>query len=164
MTSISAYARAAVVAGLAGNLAISAYLAIALPLFFHTKPLLLFQWDASNIVGSSAYAGGFWSALLGFAFDCIVAICWAAIFAALYQTVPAVRRSPPVAGMLFGIVVMLVMIDIVVPLRRAQHAAQHAATLLNTAVAHVVFFGLPVALTVAAVLASERSGPPGERL
>jgi hypothetical protein len=164
MNTISAYARAAVVGGFAGNVAISVYLAIALPLFFHTKPLLLFQWDASNIVGTSAYTGGLWSALLGFAFDCIVAICWAAIFAAVYQTVPAVRRSPVVAGMLFGIVVMLVMIDIVVPLGRAQHAAQHAAALANTAVAHVVFFGLPVALTVAALFGSERSGPPGERL
>lgn len=164
MTSISAYARAAVLSGLAGNVTIGVYLAIALRLFFHTKPLLLFQWDASNIVGSSAYAGGLWSALLGFTFDCIVAICWAAIFAALYQTVPAVRRSPAVAGMLFGVIVMFVMLDIVVPLGRAQHAAQRAAELANTGVAHVVFFGLPVALTVAALLGSDRSSPPGERL
>lgn len=152
------------VAGLAGNVTISVYLAIALRLLFHTKPLLLFQWDASNIIGSSAYAGGLWSALLGFVFDCIVAICWAAIFAALYQTVPAVRRSPAIAGTVFGLIVMLVMIDIVVPLGRAQHAAQHAASLANTVVAHVIFFGLPVALTVAALLGSERLGPPGQRL
>jgi len=164
MNTISAYARAAVVAGLAGNVAISVYLAIALRLFFHTKPMLLFQWDASNIVGSSAYTGGVWSALLGFAFDCIVAICWAAIFAALYQAVPAVRRAPALAGMVFGVIVMFVMVDIVVPLGRAQHTAQHASALVNTAVAHVIFFGLPVALTVAAVLGAERSGPRGERL
>src|SRR5580698_10473496 len=148
MASVSMYARAAVVAGISGNIAISVYLAITLPLFFHTKPELLFQWDASNIVGSSAYSGGIGSAALGFLFDCIVSICWAAIFAAIYQTFAPVRRLPMLSGLLFGLVVMAVMLELVVPLGHAQHASNAAPALIDTAIAHTVFFGLPVALVI----------------
>jgi hypothetical protein len=161
MASVSAYARAAVLAGLFGNVAISVYLAVALRLFFHVAPIALFQWDASNIVGSAAYAGGAGSAALGFFFDCIVAICWAAIFAAVYETVGPVRRSPALFGLLFGLIVMAVMLELVVPLGRAQHATQSPSALLNTAVAHTVFFGLPVAAVIAAMLGRVPEGPPG---
>ncbi|HEY1429116.1 MAG TPA: hypothetical protein VGF18_06055 [Candidatus Tumulicola sp.] len=161
MASVSAYARAAVVAGLAGNITISVYLAIALRLLFHVAPIALFQWDASNIVGSTAYDGGAGSAALGFFFDCVVAICWAAIFAAVYQTIAPVRRAPALSGVVFGLVVMAVMLEIVVPLGHAQHAAQSVVALANTAIAHTVFFGIPVAAVVAVMLRQEPAGPPG---
>jgi hypothetical protein len=154
MTPVSAYARAAVLSGLGGNVAISVYLAVTLPLFFHTKPILLFQWDASNIIGSIAYSGGVGSALLGFLFDCIVSICWGAIFAAVYQTFAPVRRAPVVSGLLFGVVVMIVMLELVVPLGHAQHASHAAPALLNTLIAHTLFFGLPVALVAASLMHS----------
>jgi hypothetical protein len=162
MESVSAYARAAVVAGLAGNVAISVYLAVTLPLFFHTKPMLLFQWDASNVVGNSAYSGGIGSAALGFLFDCIVSICWAAIFAAVYETFAPVRRMPVLSGLLFGLVVMAVMLELVVPLGHAQHASHAVSALLNTAIAHTAFFGLPVALVIAALLRPTLGALPGE--
>jgi hypothetical protein len=162
MESVTAYARASVIAGLAGNVAISIYLAVALALFFHTKPMLLFQWDASNIVGSSAYSGGVGSAALGFLFDCIVSICWAAIFAAIYQTFAPVRRLPVLSGLLFGLVVMAVMLELVVPLGHAQHASNAAPALIDTAIAHTVFFGLPVALVIAALLRRTAGPLPGE--
>jgi hypothetical protein len=162
MASVSMYARAAVVAGISGNIAISVYLAITLPLFFHTKPELLFQWDASNIVGNSAYAGGIGSALLGFLFDCIVSICWAAIFAAVYETFAPVRRMPVLSGLLFGLIVMAVMLELVVPLGHARQASQAAPALINTALAHTVFFGLPVALVIAALLRRPARPFPGQ--
>jgi hypothetical protein len=162
MESVSAYARAAVIAGLAGNVAISIYLAVTLPLFFHTKPMLLFQWDASNIVGNSAYSGGLGSAALGFFFDCVVSICWAAIFAAVYQTFAPVRRMAALSGLLFGLVVMAVMLELVVPLGHAQRASHAAPALINTALAHTVFFGLPVALVIAALLRRTVGSLPGE--
>jgi hypothetical protein len=162
MASVSMYARAAVVAGISGNIAISVYLAITLPLFFHTKPELLFQWDASNIVGNSAYAGGIGSALLGFLFDCIVSICWAAIFAAVYETFAPVRRMPVLSGLLFGLIVMAVMLELVVPLGHARQASQAAPALINTAIAHTVFFGLPVALVIAALLRRPARPFPGQ--
>lgn len=70
------------------------------------------------------------------------------LFALLYVKVPAVARSTVLSGLLFGVMVMLVMIFIVVPLGHAQAASRNPHALLNTFVAHSVFFGLPVALVV----------------
>ncbi|HVA27629.1 MAG TPA: hypothetical protein VNF68_05585 [Candidatus Baltobacteraceae bacterium] len=120
--------------------------------FFRTPPLLLFQWDDSNIVGASAFSGGWGAAALGFFFDFIVSIVWAACFVGLYRAFPAVRRSIVVAGLLFGAVVMLVMFLAIVPLGHA-HRPTSLPSLVDSFVAHTVFFGLPVALTVRRILA-----------
>jgi hypothetical protein len=151
--------RAAVFAGIVGNIAISIYLSIALPLFFHAAPILLFQWDDSNIVGASAYQGGWGSAALGLFFDFIVAIAWGACFVIAYQVIPIVRRSIVASGLLFGVIVMLVMFFVVVPIGRAQHPSTHIPALLNALVAHTLFFGLPVALVVRQRLATKRFSP-----
>ncbi|HVA29443.1 MAG TPA: hypothetical protein VNF68_14775 [Candidatus Baltobacteraceae bacterium] len=145
--------RAALLAGIVGNIVISIYLSIALPVFFKTPPILLFQWDDSNIVGPSAFAGGWGSAALGFFFDFIVAIVWGACFVFIYRAVPWVRKSTAVSGLLFGVAVMLVMFTVVVPLGHAQ-PSRDLPSLLDAFVAHTVFFGLPVALVVRRSMAS----------
>jgi hypothetical protein len=153
--------RAVLLGGIAGNLAISAYLSIVLPLFFHTPAIVLFQWDDSNIVGAGAYNGGWASAALGFFFDFIVSWVWAFCFVTIYNTLPFARRSTAVSGLLLGVVVMLVMGYVVVPLGHAQRPSDSPAGLLDRLIAHTVFFGLPLALTVRAVIgwrSSERYG------
>jgi hypothetical protein len=150
--------RAVVLAGIAGNVAISLYLSFALPVFFGRSPSLLFQWDASNIVGAWAYGHGATAAALGLFFDFIVSWCWAALFTFLYVKVPAIRRAPAAAGLLFGACVMVVMLFLVVPLGHAARASTNPISLLNTLVAHTVFFGLPLALVVRWICAA-----PGER-
>jgi hypothetical protein len=139
--------RSAILAGIVGNIAISIYLSIALPVFFHTPPILLFQWDDSNIVGNVAFSGGLGSAALGLFFDFIVASVWGGIYVLLYRTLPFVRRSSVVSGLAFGALVMLVMFAVVVPLGHA-HQSNALASLLNGLLAHTAFFGLPVALVV----------------
>ncbi len=134
-------------------MAISLYLSFALPVFFGRSPLLLFQWDASNIVGPWAYTHGLTAAALGLFFDFIVSWCWAAAFTLLYLNAAAVRRAPALFGLAFGVVVMPVMIFLVVPLGHAARASTNPLSLLNTLVAHTVFFGLPVALVVARICA-----------
>jgi hypothetical protein len=150
--------RAVILAGIAGNVAISLYLSFALPVFFGRSPLLLFQWDASNIVGAWAYAHGVTAAALGLLFDFIVSWCWAALFTLLYMKVPAVRRAPAVAGLIFGACVMLVMLFLVVPLGHAARTSTNPISLLNTLVAHTVFFGLPVGLVVGWICAPRPAG------
>ena len=148
--------RAAVLAGIVGNIAISIYLSIALPLFFHADPIRLFQWDDSNIVGASAYQGGLSSAALGLFFDFIVAIGWGACFVIAYHLIPFVRRWVVASGLIFGVIVMLTMFYIVVPIGRAQHPSTAIPPLLNSLIAHTLFFGLPVALVVRQRLATYR--------
>lgn len=144
----SAPVRAVLLAGIAGNVAIGLYLSFALPVFFGRSPLLLFQWDASNIVGAWAYAHGFGAAALGLLFDFIVSWCWAAGFVVLFLKLPPVREAPAISGLVFGVCVMAVMIFLVVPLGHAARPSTSPASLLDTLVAHTVFFGLPVALVV----------------
>jgi hypothetical protein len=139
--------RAAILAGIVGNIVISIYLSIALPVFFHTAPILLFQWDDSNIVGDVAFSGGLGSASLGLFFDFIVASVWGGVYVLLYRTAPLVRRSTFASGLVFGALVMLVMFAVVVPLGHA-HQSTKLPGLLDSFVAHTVFFGLPVALVV----------------
>jgi hypothetical protein len=151
--------KAALLAGIVGNIAISLYLSFALPIFFRTPPLLLFQWDASNIVGGSAYRGGWNSAMLGLFFDFIVASIWGACFVLAYTTLPFVRRMTVVSGLVFGAIVWAVMFYIVVPLGRAQHPSSEAAPLLSALVAHTLFFGLPVAIVVRKTLQEPSAAP-----
>lgn len=145
---LPAAVRAALAGGIAGNVAISLYLSLALPVFFATAPVLLFQWDASNIVGSWAYRHGLASAALGLFFDFIVSWCWAAVYTVLYVRIPAVARATALSGLLFGVVVMLAMFYLVVPLGHARHPSSDPRALLNALIAHTAFFGLPLALTV----------------
>jgi hypothetical protein len=144
--------RAVVLGAIVGNLAISIYLSIALALFFGVPPIALFQWDDSNIVGPSAFNGGWGAAGLGFFFDFIVSGVWAACFLVLYNNVAAVRRSTAAYGLLFGVIVMLVMGYVVVPLGHAEQPSNTLAGLIDRLIAHTVFFGLPLALTVRAVI------------
>jgi hypothetical protein len=149
--------RAVMLAGIVGNLTISIYLSVVLPLFFHTPAIALFQWDDSNIVGPGAFSGGLASAALGFFFDFIVSWVWALLFVALYNTVAPVRSSSAVSGLLFGVVVMLVMGYVVVPLGHAVRPADTLPSVLDRLIAHTLFFGLPLALTVRAVMTSPRA-------
>ena len=143
--------RNGVLAGLAGSVTISLYLGITLPLFFRVPAIALFQWDASNIVGPGAFDGGAATALLGFFFDCVVAACWGLAWACTLEWLPVVRRPAFAWGLAFGVVVMLVMQNLIVPLGRAAPAHHAMAQALNVLVAHTLFFGVPVALCARAL-------------
>ncbi|HEY5094206.1 MAG TPA: hypothetical protein VII69_03710 [Candidatus Eremiobacteraceae bacterium] len=93
------------------------------------SPLRLFQWDASNLLGKDAYAGGFGSVGIGLALDLLVSLVW---------------------GAAFGVVVMIVMLWVLVPLGRATHGGMTISNFFTVLVGHTLFFGIPVALTARA--------------
>jgi hypothetical protein len=145
--------QAIVVTGFTGAVLIDAYLAATLIGVFHTATLRgMLQWDASNILGASAYAGGWSTAVLGMALHLLVSFAWAAgyIFAAL--RFPQLLRAPILWGALFGVVVMLVMSYVVV-LGHALMPPQPTPIVINKLIAHVVFFGIPVAYVARRTLA-----------
>jgi hypothetical protein len=135
-------------AALAGWLAIDVYMSVAVSLRGRT-PLALFQWDASNLLGSAAYAGGLGSAAFGLAADFVVSFLWAAVCVAVMQRVPAAREYPVVFGTIFGAVVMLVMLWVVVPLGHAAPASMSVSSIAITSIGHTAFFGVPVAWVAA---------------
>ena len=117
-----------------------------------TNPLILFQWDAANIVGRKAYDGGYAMGALGLLFDIMVSFGWALVLVAIASRNRGAANHPYLFGIIFGAVVMLVMFAAVVPLG---HNPEPKWTLLSLAVslsAHTIAFGIPMALVVAARL------------
>lgn len=148
---------AAVAAAIVGLIAITIYLVVERAVAERLSVILglqqLLQWDASNGYGISAFAGGWPMALIGLAMDFVVSLCWGLAFTALYVLVPLVRRQAAIAGLLFGVVVMVVMIYGIVPLGHATQMRSTPAHVVNVLIAHTFFFGLPLALTVHRMLA-----------
>ena len=113
----------------------------------------LSQWDASNFLGAAAFREGWRAAGFGFCCHLIVSAIWAAIFVFAAKRWKAMTRHAIATGAVFGALVMFVMRFAVVPLGSAQEAPYTVVTFVLTLVAHVVFFGLPVALV------TKRLGP-----
>lgn len=128
-------------------MAIDSYLAVTLIWIFHRATFRgMFQWDASNALGDAAYGGGWGTVALGMAMHLVVSTIWATAFVVAATRIPALLRQPLVFGALFGLVVMLFMAHVVVPLGHAAKFPQPLPIFINQLVAHVVFFGIPVAL------------------
>ncbi len=148
--------KASAAGAIVGLIAITIYLvverAVANGLPVMQCLLQLLQWDASNAYGSAAFSGGWATGLIGLAMDFLVSLAWAIVFTVLFNGVPAVRRNVVVSGLVFGAGVMAVMIFAIVPIGYAPQMHKTPSNLLNVLIAHAVFFGLPVALTVQRVL------------
>ena len=140
-----------VLAALVGNITITLYLVISNMLLhsMHADVVLrrLLQWDASQALGQSAFSGGWPAALLGFAMDMAVSLAWAAVFSVLLSRVRAARHLWSL-GAAFGVVVMLVMMYGVIPFGAGPPFKPDVPTFLNIMVAHTLFFGVPVAVTI----------------
>ena len=90
--------------------------------------------------------GGLYGVALGAMLHVLVSLGWGLGYATVAARTPQVRAHPAVSGFVFGIVVLIAM-QIVEVAANVFHAPD-TATLLNGFVAHVAFFGLPVAYVV----------------
>lgn len=136
-------------AGTLGCVLIDAYLIVTLGWIFHNATALqISQWDASNALGPAAFRGGLPTALLGFAMHYCVSIVWAALYVLAALRARVLLEHPVPSGVVFGIAVMLVMKYVVVPLGHASQPHARPAQLVNQILAHVLAFGIPVALVV----------------
>lgn len=144
------YVKATIASALIGWLAIDVYMS-GVYLVHGNSPLKLFQWDASNLLGKDAYAGGIGSAGIGLFLDLLVSLAWGAACVFILSRSGAARSHPVWFGALFGAVVMLVMLWVLVPLGRAAHGGMTLSSFLTVLVGHTLFFGIPLALTARAV-------------
>lgn len=119
-------------------------------------PLLLMQWDASNVLGSTAYDAGWASAALGTVLHFTVSIIWGVLFAAAAVRAGWLLRKPVLSGALLGVVAMGVMRAVI----HAGHAIVRPFPDLthfaNVLIAHIVFFGIPVALVASRLMRERR--------
>src|SRR5262249_3985540 len=113
-------------------------------------PEQVFQGIAYGALGPAAFRGGYGAAALGVAVHLLISVVAAGLYAwAALRWLTLVRR-PLLWGLAYGVVVYVVMNFIVVPLSRIGFSLPKSAPLLAVSFGtHLVFFGLPIALTVA---------------
>jgi uncharacterized membrane protein YagU involved in acid resistance len=137
-----------IVAGVVGSVTIVACIA-ALNFLFHTPDFSLanlFAFDASVLVGETAYSGGPYVAL-GVMLHALVSLGWATGYVYLADRLPQLVTRPFTSGAAFGLIVYFAMQLVIVAanLYRIPTPGELAIALL----AHLGFFGTPVALVAA---------------
>ena len=138
--------RAGIVAGLAGAVLIDAYLIVTVVYLTHAATLEMFyRYVASAALGKAAYtlpqAVG-----IGIALHVLISVAWSLGYAYLAAQTPQVRARPLISGVSFGIFVMIAMQlgEVLTNI----YALPNSYSLLNAFIAHVFFFGIPVAYIV----------------
>ncbi|HEX5124085.1 MAG TPA: hypothetical protein VFV97_12630 [Rhodanobacteraceae bacterium] len=114
-------------------------------------PITILQSVASGLLGKSAYEGGTATALLGLCTHYAMAFIIAAIFWFASRRLKFMTERAVLAGLLYGICVYFVMNFVVLPL--SAFPTQMTYTPVRMAiniVAHMVLFGLPIALATRA--------------
>ncbi len=127
----------AVGAGIIGGILIDLFLALSKSAPFPG----VYQFVASGLVGKTAFTSSSYIAL-GVAMHFVISIVWALIYA--FTANAADKLEAWLAGgIVFGIVVMIVM-TIVQTLAHLA-GAPTVQTIIMGLIAHIVFFGLPIA-------------------
>ena len=112
------------------------------------RPIPLLQGIASGLLGPSAFAGGWPTALLGLFIEFLIATGAAAVYFFAARMLGFLARQPWLAGPLYGIAVYWFMQLVVLPLSRfARHRFSIRLTLIGIAI-HMACVGLPIALAV----------------
>jgi hypothetical protein len=139
------HARAILLAGLiAGVLDIAA--ALILSAQQGVRPVRVFQFIASGVLGNSAFRGGQAATALGLALHFGIALGAAGVYWAASRVFLFLIEHPVFAGLLYGIVVYFFMNLVVVPLSAvAQRPFVPSLAMINV---HMVCVGLPIALVL----------------
>jgi len=145
-------------AGLVGAVLIEAYLWLTTLVPNHGDILVTWQWVASTVFGKGALANQAF-AWVGLALHLLVSIGWAAGYAYLAATRPFLSARWPVSGIVYGVLVYVLMQAVLLV---DGNLTLPATPLLfvNAVVAHVIFFGLPVAFVVARMDAQRETMTP----
>jgi|SRR5690348_418574 len=151
------FPKTALLAGVTGAILIALYLWVTEALIMRrATALTIFQWDASNFLGPSSFREGVGVALFGCLLHLIVSLIWGSIFTLATFRVRALAKNWIVSGVVFGVIVRLVMAHIIVPLGHATMPPAHGVYLVNLYVAHILFFGIPVAWVVSRSLSETK--------
>jgi uncharacterized membrane protein YagU involved in acid resistance len=139
----------AAIAGVVAGVTITACIAVMNLAVLHVPGFTLralFAFDASVLVGKVAYTGDSWVAL-GVGLHFLVAIGWALGYAFVAERLPQLTSRPIISGAFFGLIIYFAM-QLVIVAANLYHIPTPAE--LGTALlAHLGFYGIPVAVIVA---------------
>jgi len=138
--------QAIVAGGLAVAVLDGANAIVAYGLALGMKPVGIYQFVASGLMGQAAYAGGTGTALLGLAIHFLIAFTAAAVFVLASERLIQLRRDAVAWGLGFGLAVFVVMSFVVIPLSRIPASPPSLPLVLNGAIGHALLVGLPIAL------------------
>jgi uncharacterized membrane protein YagU involved in acid resistance len=114
-------------------------------------PIVIMQSVASGLLGQRAYEGGEATALLGLGLHYSMGFIIAAIFWFASRRLKFMTERAVLAGLLYGVCVYFVMNFIVLPLSALPTPITHTLDRMAiNIVAHMVLFGLPIALATRA--------------
>jgi uncharacterized membrane protein YagU involved in acid resistance len=137
---------------LVAGVALEIYFLIAMPFLLHQfSPLEVLQWEASNVLGRAAFSQGAASALAGVLMHFLVCVVWATLYVFGLGASRAAELHPAIAGTIFGVVVWFVTTFLLLPLGAGPHLEVDALSILSGVFAHIVCFGIPLALVVSRV-------------
>ena len=109
--------------------------------------LAIMQSVASGLIGQKAYEGGAATALLGVCLHYSMGFIIAAIFWFASRRLKFMTEHAVLAGLLYGVCVYFVMNFVVLPLSAFPTPITHTLDRMAiNIVAHMVLFGLPIAL------------------
>jgi uncharacterized membrane protein YagU involved in acid resistance len=139
----------AIIAGMVAGVTILVCFAVLMPALAPDRNFSLagtFTFDASVLLGKAAYASDA-SVALGAALHFLVAIGWAVGYAFVAERQPQLVTRPLISGAGFGLIVYFAMQLVIVAanLYRIPTPRELGVALL----AHLVFYGMPVAFIVA---------------
>jgi hypothetical protein len=119
-------------------------------------PIVIMQSVASGLIGRKAYEGGAAAALLGLVLHYSMAFIIAAIFWLASRRLKFMTERAVLAGFLFGICVYFVMNFVVLPLSAFPTSMTYTPVRMAiNIVAHMLLFGLPIALAARAASRAE---------
>ena len=117
----------------------------------NVPPIAILQSVASGLLGQRAYDGGRATALLGLCLHYAMGFLIAAIFWFASRRLKFMTRHAVPAGLLYGVCVYFVMNFVVLPLSAFPTPITHTPSRMAiNIVAHMVLFGLPIALATRA--------------
>lgn len=114
----------------------------------NTSPVLSFQYIASGLLGLSAFAGGYTTALLGVLIHFVVSFVVAAVFILAARWIALLRRTVFVSALVYGAAVNLVMGAVVTPISAAPKLPISTVVVVHGLIADAMFVGLPLAIIV----------------
>lgn len=111
------------------------------------SPVLVWNYVASGAFGPEARTGGLHYAAAGLFLHFCIATIWTTLFYLVAVRVPALRKSPVLSGVVYGLFVWTMMNRVIVPLSRIGPPKSFNPTQAAIgATIIVVCIGLPIAL------------------
>lgn len=112
------------------------------------SPIRILQAIASGLLGASSFQGGAATAALGLLLHFVIAFGAAAVYFAASRKSDFLVRQPWIAGPLYGAAVHCFMQFVVLPLSAVRAAPFSSREFIIGLIIHILFVGLPIALTV----------------